>query len=184
MKIAIRIACLSLLLALSAGCERQSAPEPSTESTLEAPSQIGEGDTVPDLELVTQSGATVALRSLRGKRILLYFYPEDRTRGCTLQARGIRDAYASFERANLTVLGVSTQDAESHREFIEQEQLPFDLVVDADGALARTFGVDVTAGRAARDTVLIDEHGKVQKLWRGVSPNDHAERVLAEVATW
>jgi peroxiredoxin Q/BCP len=136
------------------------------------------------LALATQTGARLDLSSLRGQRVALFFYPQDRTKGCAIEARGMRDAFESFRRAGVVVLGVSTQDAESHRQFIAEEALPFDLVVDTSGEVARAFGVEVNGGRAARDTVLIDERGLVRQIWRGVSPSDHAERVLAEIATW
>jgi peroxiredoxin Q/BCP len=180
------------LLTLCLGCQRTTATSKSTseptpqasESPASPRVQLEVGDHVPNLTLTTQSGAKLDLDSLRGKRVVLYFYPQDQTKGCTIEARGIRDSFAEFERKGIVVLGVSMQDAESHQQFIAAEQLPFDLVVDTSGDVARAFGVQIQNGRAARDTILFDEHGLIRKIWRGVSPVDHAKRVLDEIATW
>jgi peroxiredoxin Q/BCP len=173
------------LVALCFGCERgSSSPASTTESSVASSAAPVVGDHAPNVSLTTEKGTTLDLHSLRGKRVVLYFYPEDRTKGCTIEARGIRDSFTSFERAGLVVFGVSTQDAASHQAFVAEESLPFDLVVDTSGEVARAFGVTISGGRAARDTVLIDEQGLIRQIWRGVSPADHAERILAEVAKW
>jgi thioredoxin-dependent peroxiredoxin len=172
---------LFVLLPLAfASCKEGGSTQPSgsTETALEA----REGHVAPELEFTLQTGARQRLSALQGKFVVLYFYPQDQTRGCTIQAQGMRDSFSQFTAKGAVVIGVSTQDAASHRAFIEAEALPFDLAVDEQGELARAFGVEVSDGRAARDTVLIDPKGVVRRIWRGVSPNDHAALVLAEIS--
>lgn len=177
---------LLLLASLLAACESSGSSASSREGQKaeSVASPVREGQPAPNVELLLQSGQRVPLESLRGKHVVLFFYPEDQTKGCTMEARGVRDAHADFAREGAVVFGVSTQDAASHRAFIDAESLPFDLVVDTDGKVASSFGVEITQGRAARDTVLIDATGVVRKIWRGVSPAEHAELVLAELEKW
>lgn len=152
----------------------------SSSSTAPAsPVAIAEGAAAPDVELSLEDGKKVKLSSLKGKLVALYFYPKDETPGCTAEAEGIRDAWDDFKKSNITVFGVSTQDAASHKEFIAKHKLPFQLVVDTDGAVAKAFGVPVNVGFAARQTFLIDANGKVKKIWRNVSPKEHAKELVA-----
>ncbi len=139
------------------------------------------GSVAPDVVLNLHDGKQVRLGELRGKQVVLYFYPRDDTPGCRIEAQGFRDQMPSLEKSGALVFGVSTQGAESHQAFIDKEQLNFDLVVDEDGALAKAFGVPVRAKLAARHTVLIDADGKIKKYWRSVNPSGHAEEVLAEL---
>ncbi len=99
---------------------------------------IEEGKPAPDFELTSDSGETVKLSALRGKPVVLYFYPKDDTPGCTAQACGIRDAYGEFEQAGAVVLGVSPDSESSHVKFKEKYGLPFTLLADADHAVAET----------------------------------------------
>ncbi|GAB4234490.1 MAG: thioredoxin-dependent thiol peroxidase [Acidobacteriota bacterium] len=98
------------------------------------------GDPAPEFEAQTDSGEKIRLRDLRGKAVVLYFYPKDDTPGCTQQACGFRDRYADFEKAGVVVFGVSPDDAESHRKFRRKHALPFPLLVDSDHRLAETYG--------------------------------------------
>ena len=102
---------------------------------------IEEGQPAPDFELTSDSGETVKLSALRGKPVVLYFYPKDDTPGCTAQACGIRDAYGEFEQAGAVVLGVSPDSETSHVKFKEKYGLPFTLLADADHAVAELYGV-------------------------------------------
>ena len=147
---------------------------------------IEAGKPAPDFELKTDSGETVSLESLRGKPVVLYFYPKDDTPGCTAQACGIRDAWGEFERAGAVVLGVSPDDESSHARFKEKYDLPFTLLADSDHATAEDYGVwgeKTYAGKTylgvTRSTFVIDADGNVASVMRKVKPDTHADEVLA-----
>jgi peroxiredoxin Q/BCP len=151
---------------------------PAVTPTTTATSQLAVGDAAPPVTLTLQDGKTVALSSLAGKQVAVYFYPKDDTPGCTIEAQGIRDQWEAFEKAGIEVYGVSLQDAASHTAFIEKHKLPFDLVVD-DGSVTKAFGVPVTGGEyASRHTFLIGTDGKIKQIWRAVSPKEHAKELL------
>jgi thioredoxin-dependent peroxiredoxin len=150
---------------------------------------IEEGKPAPDFELKSDDGETVTLSSLRGKPVVLYFYPKDDTPGCTKQACGIRDAYGEFQRAGAVVLGVSPDDESSHVKFREKYQLPFTLLADTDHAVSEQYGVwgeKSFAGRkymgVNRSTFVIDADGTVKTVMHGVKPATHADDVLAALA--
>lgn len=135
----------------------------------------------PDVELTLHNGKHVRLLELRGKHVVLFFYPMDDTPGCRLEAQGFRDRFAQFQAKNTTVLGVSMQGAESHQAFIDKEQLPFDLVVDGNAKVSEAFGVPLHGQVTARQTFLVDTEGMVANVWRNVSPDQHAAEVLAVI---
>ena len=135
------------------------------------------GDPAPDLELLSDSGAKVRLSDFRGKRVVLYFYPKDDTKGCTAQACGFRDEYPQIEERNAVVLGVSPDSAESHRKFKSKYNLPFVLLVDADHRVAETYGVWSGTG-VIRSHFVIDERGNLADVQVQVSPADSVERAL------
>ena len=146
---------------------------------------IEEGKPAPDFELQSDSGDTVKLSELRGKPVVLYFYPKDDTPGCTTQACGIRDAYGEFEQAGAVVLGVSPDDEASHVKFKDKYELPFTLLADTDHEVAEEYGVwgeKTFAGRTylgvSRWTFVIDEDGNVKKVLPDVKPATHADDVL------
>ena len=150
---------------------------------------VAEGELAPDFELESDAGETVKLSSLRGKPVVLYFYPRDDTPGCTTQACGIRDAYGEFERAGAVVLGVSPDDAGSHVKFKDKYELPFTLLADPDHAVAETYGVwgekknyGKTYMGIIRSTFVIDGDGTLKKVMRNVKPATHADDVLAALA--
>jgi len=147
---------------------------------------IEEGKPAPDFELQSDTGETVALKDLRGKPVVLYFYPKDDTPGCTAQACGIRDAYGEFERAGAVVLGVSPDNERSHVKFKEKYALPFTLLADTDHAVAEQYGVwgeKKYMGKSymgvVRSTFVIDAEGTVKKVMHNVKPVTHADDVLA-----
>jgi peroxiredoxin Q/BCP len=147
---------------------------------------VEEGKPAPDFELTSDSGELVKLSSLRGRQVVLYFYPKDDTPGCTKQACGIRDAYGEFERAGAVVLGVSPDDESSHVRFKEKYALPFTLLADPGHAVADEYGVwgeKKYAGRSYmgvnRSTFVIGEDGTVKKVLHNVKPDTHADDVLA-----
>ncbi len=150
---------------------------------------IEEGKPAPGFELTSDSGETVSLESLRGRPVVLYFYPKDDTPGCTAQACGIRDAWGEFERAGAVVLGVSPDDESSHVKFKEKYGLQFPLLADTDHEVAERYGVwkekknyGKTYMGIERSTFVIDADGKVAKVMRRVKPDTHADDVLAALA--
>ena len=147
---------------------------------------IEEGSPAPEFELQADSGETVRLSELRGKQVVLYFYPKDDTPGCTTQACGLRDVYGEFEREGAVVLGVSPDDEASHVKFKEKYELPFTLLADEGHHVADEYGVWTEKkykGRTymgvARSTFVIAEDGTVKKVLRDVKPATHADDVLA-----
>jgi thioredoxin-dependent peroxiredoxin len=157
---------------------------------LASASMIAEGQEAPDFELTSDAGETVKLSELRGKPVVLYFYPKDDTPGCTTQACGIRDAYGEFERAGAVVLGVSPDNERSHVKFREKYELPFTLLADTEHEVADRYGVwgeKKFMGKkymgVSRSTFVIDEGGKVKKVFEKVTPATHADDVLAALAS-
>jgi peroxiredoxin Q/BCP len=151
---------------------------------------IEEGKPAPDFELPSDSGATIKLSDLRGKPVVLYFYPKDDTPGCTTQACGIRDAYGEFERAGAVVLGISPDSEKSHVKFKDKYELPFTLLADTDHEVADAYGVwgeKTFAGRkylgVMRSTFVIDHDGNVTKVMHDVKPATHADDVLAALGS-
>jgi len=147
---------------------------------------INEGDQAPDFTLQSDTGTDVTLSSLRGRPVVLYFYPRDDTPGCTKQACGIRDVYGEFERAGAVVLGVSPDDERSHVKFKQKYDLPFTLLADTDHSVAEQYGVwgeKAFAGRkymgVSRSTFVIAEDGTVKRVLLDVKPATHADDVLA-----
>jgi thioredoxin-dependent peroxiredoxin len=150
---------------------------------------VEEGKPAPDFELATDSGDTVKLSDLRGKPVVLYFYPKDDTPGCTRQACDIRDGWAAFQRAGAVVLGVSPDKEASHAKFKAKYDLPFTLLADTDHAVSEAYGVwgeRSFAGRkymgVERSTFVIGADGDVVKVMRKVDPKTHADDVLAVLA--
>src|SRR5262245_4639808 len=150
---------------------------------------VEEGKPAPQFALTSDAGEEVSLAALRGRPVVLYFYPKDDTPGCTTQACGIRDVYGEFERAGAVVLGVSPDGAESHEEFKAKYGLPFTLLTDPDHAVAEQYGVwgekknyGKTYMGIVRSTFVIDAEGKVKKVMRNVKPATHADDVLAVLA--
>jgi peroxiredoxin Q/BCP len=146
---------------------------------------VEEGTQAPDFELATDDGGRVRLSDLRGKPVVLYFYPRDDTPGCTKQACEIRDVWAEFRARGAVVLGVSPDDESSHTAFKSKYSLPFTLLADPDHAVADrygTWGEREYAGRKYmginRSTFVIDPEGRVTKALYGVKPQGHAEKVL------
>jgi peroxiredoxin Q/BCP len=150
---------------------------------------IAAGAPAPDFTLATDAGEPLALSSLRGGPVVLYFYPKDDTEGCTAQACGLRDDFPAFESAGATILGVSPDSVASHRRFRAKYGLPFALLADVDHAVAERYGVwkeKTMFGRTfwgvERTTYVIDARGAVAFVFERVRPAAHAADVRAAVA--
>jgi peroxiredoxin Q/BCP len=146
---------------------------------------VKEGEAAPDFEARDAEGNTVKLSDLRGRKVVLYFYPKDDTPGCTKEACSFRDSFAEFERRGIRVLGVSLDDEGSHRKFADKYKLPFTLLADTGHAVADRYGVygeKQFAGRkymgVDRKTFLIDERGRVVRVFDKVDVERHADEVL------
>ena len=147
------------------------------------------GETAPEFALRDQDGQTVRLSDLRGRPVVLYFYPKADTPGCTTQACGVRDRTQDYEAANAVVLGVSPDPPDRLRRFADKYGLEFTLLSDEDHAVAEAYGVWVEKSMYGkrdwgneRTTFVIDPEGTVSAVLRRVKPGEHDERVLAELA--
>lgn len=141
---------------------------------------------VADFEVPATSGQTVSLAALKGKQVVIYFYPKDSTPGCTTEGQGFRDQYPQFVAANTEVFGVSRDSLKSHEYFKCKQQFPFELISDKDEALCQLFDViklKKLYGKeymgVDRSTFLIDQHGVLRQEWRGVKVPGHVDAVLA-----
>jgi len=144
------------------------------------------GSTAPSFGLPDQDENPIELASLRGKWVVLYFYPKDSTPGCTVEACDFRDNFRRLSAKGAVVLGVSRDSAKSHRNFREKKDLPFALLVDAEAEVCKLYGVwqlKKFMGREfmgiVRSTFLIDPKGKIAKVWSPVSVKGHVDEVLA-----
>ena len=150
---------------------------------------VEEGSPAPASTLPSDSGEDVSLESLRGKPVVLYFYPKDDTPGCTAQACGIRDVWGELERKGAVVLGVSPDSPKKHVKFREKYGLPFTLLSDEAHEVAEKYGTWVeksmygkTYMGVERSTFVIDADGNVATIMRKVKPADHADDVLAALS--
>jgi peroxiredoxin Q/BCP len=144
------------------------------------------GDPAPEFSLVSTDGEKVDLAALKGQQVVLYFYPRDDTPGCTTEACAFRDLTPEFASRGATVLGVSADSAKSHQKFTNKYGLSFPLLSDPDHSVCEAYdswGEKKFMGREyvgiKRNTFLIDENGKIKKIWESVRPSGHAEEVLA-----
>ncbi len=146
------------------------------------------GDTAPDFTAAADGGGTVALKDLRGKKVVLYFYPKDNTPGCTIEACGFRDAAPEFSAKGAVVLGVSPDSVKSHDRFKARFRLPFRLLSDPDHAIAEAYGVwreKSLFGRKymgmVRSTFVIDAEGKVAEVHDKVKVKGHVAALQANL---
>ncbi len=146
------------------------------------------GDPAPDFSLLDANGNTVKLADFKGKRVVLYFYPRDNTPGCTKEACAFRDNHAEFQDKEIVVLGVSTDDAKSHEKFATKYNLPFPLLIDTGATVATaydSYGLKKFMGKEymgiTRNTFVIDPDGRIEKIYKKVKPETHAEEVLANL---
>jgi peroxiredoxin Q/BCP len=141
------------------------------------------GDKLPELTAINQDGKSITLTQSLGQFVLIYFYPKDETPGCTTEAQKLRDLYPEMKKNNIIVYGVSKQDQKSHKAFHSKFSLPFDLLVDQDGKMAKEMGVGLIPlmGWTKRKSLLFNPDGKLIKFYDDVNPELHAQEVLKDV---
>src|SRR4051812_10841862 len=143
------------------------------------------GASAPEFSLTTSDGSKVSLKDYRGKWVVLYFYPKDMTSGCTLEAKNLQRDLTKYDQAGATVLGVSVDSAESHKEFCTKEGLNFKLLADPEGKTVADYGSAMEykgTKMAARNTFLINPKGEIAKVYTGVKPDEHSDQVLKDLA--
>lgn len=146
------------------------------------------GDKAPDFTLETDEKQSLSLHSLKGKKVVLYFYPKDNTPGCTKEACDFRDTLSEFANHNTAILGISKDNPEKHQKFKEKYALPFTLLSDEKGDVCEKYGIinkkslfGKTFLGIQRSTFLIDENGIIRALWRKVKVSGHIKQVLDEL---
>lgn len=144
---------------------------------------IAANTAAPDFTAKNQDGKSVKLSDFKGQFVLMYFYPKDDTPGCTKEACDFRDKYTEIRKLNATVLGVSRQDEKSHQAFIAKHKLPFDLLIDDKGDIAKLYGVGTipVIGFHKRQSILIGPDMKVVKFYDSVDPAAHVAEVIADI---
>ena len=146
------------------------------------------GDKAPDFTLPKDGGGKIALKDLKGKAVVLYFYPKDDTSGCTAEACAFRDAFPDFSKVKAAIVGISRDSVKSHDKFKAKHELPFTLASDEDGKVCEAYGTWVEKSMYGRKyigieraTFLIDGKGVIRGIWRKVKVPGHVEEVLKEV---
>ena len=149
---------------------------------------LKEGDKAPDIHLQTDTGGDFNLKEVRGKKVVLFFYPKASTPGCTVEACEFRDTFKKFEKKGVVVLGISKDTPKAQTTFKQNQKLPYTLLCDVDKKVVEAYGVwkeKNMYGKKVmgieRTTFVIDEQGKIQKIFSKVKPAGHAEEVLAVV---
>ena len=147
---------------------------------------VSAGNPAPDFELLDDTGTPRKLSDYRGRKVVLYFYPKDDTSGCTKEACNFRDDYSAYERAGVTILGVSPDDVNSHTKFKKKYQLPFPLLADVGHKVCDLYGVwgpKKFLGKeydgVLRTTFLIDENGNIVRVYEKVRPTEHSAELLS-----
>jgi peroxiredoxin Q/BCP len=146
------------------------------------------GDKAPEFTLLSDNEEKISLKNLRGKKVVLYFYPKDNTPGCTREACDFRDEFAAFKKHGVEVFGISKDSVKAHTKFKEKYELPFTLLVDDNADVCEAYGVvnkksmfGKTFLGITRSTFLIDEKGVIQAIWRKVKVDGHVEQILNEL---
>jgi peroxiredoxin Q/BCP len=194
----------SLPLSLSIGCGKAEGPAPpaSTATTNAAPAtsssaaapaastppaalaaagELTVGQRAPDFSAKDQDGKPVHLAELKGKYVVVYFYPKDETPGCTKEACAFRDAWNDLSKKGVVIVGLSGDSDQSHKAFADHHKLPFLLVSDPKGEIAATYGVPFESGYAKRQSFVIAPDGTVKKIYRKVDVGNHANEIAADV---
>jgi len=143
--------------------------------------EVTVGKPPPDFTAKDHLGKDLTLSALKGKPVVVYFYPKDETTGCTTEAQNFRDSWKDLEKKGVTVIGISTDTPDSHKAFATHHNLPFHLVSDESGTIAKSFGVPNRGGFLGRQTFVIGADGNVKKIYRDVDVSKHATEVLADL---
>jgi peroxiredoxin Q/BCP len=175
-------------------CDHESSSPPATTSAATSPppaaaappSSAAAGDLAvgappPDFTRTAQDGTALHLSGLKGKPVVVYFYPKDETPGCTKEACSFRDAWDALSKKGVVLIGVSADTDDSHKAFAAHYKLPFAFVSDADGSLAKSFGVPFHDGFTARQSFVIGPDGLLKKIYRKVDVTVHAQEIMADV---
>ncbi len=152
-------------------------------------SHLKAGDPAPDFTGLNEKGEEVSLSDFAGKKLILFFYPKDNTPGCTAEACNLRDHFEELKSKGFELLGVSPDSAKKHQNFINKFELPFPLIADTEHEMLKAYGAwgekkmyGKTYEGVLRTTFVIDEEGKIEKVFEKVKTKTHAEQILAEVA--
>lgn len=189
---------LPLLFLIVAACEGSKPPpnttssaapppEPVASASANAPAatetagELAVGKPAPDFSAKSHDGTDLKISSLKGKHVVVYFYPKDETPGCTKEACSFRDAWKDLSSTGVVLIGISTDTVDSHKKFAEHHKLPFHLVSDPDGSIAKQFGVPNNNGYLKRESFVIGPDGNVKKIYRDVDVTKHATEILADV---
>ena len=140
------------------------------------------GSPPPDLTATASDGTSIHLAALKGKPVVVYFYPKDETPGCTKEACSFRDAWDKLSKTGVVLIGISADSDDSHKAFAAHHKLPFLLVSDASGSIAASFGVPVHDGFTSRQSFVIGADGNVKKIYRKVDVKVHADEIAADLA--
>ncbi|HEX8794071.1 MAG TPA: peroxiredoxin [Polyangiaceae bacterium] len=167
--------------AASGSAPTASAAPPASSAAPSTDADALVGQPAPDFTATAQDGSSVHIAALKGKPVVVYFYPKDETPGCTKEACSFRDAWKDLAKTGAVLVGVSADGVDSHKAFTQHWKLPFLLVSDPDGAIAKKYGVPFE-GMHKRQTVVIGADGNVRKVYRKVDVTVHAQQVLADVA--
>lgn len=180
-----------LLFSVLAACSKDPpAPAPAapssaatvtTATAAPAGGELAVGQPAPPFKAKAHDGQDIDLAALKGKQVVLYFYPKDETPGCTKEACAFRDAWNDLAKTGVVLVGVSTDSLESHKQFAEHHKLPFHLISDESGAIAKAYGVPNNGGFLGRQTFVIGADGNVKKIYRSVDVTKHASEILADV---
>lgn len=195
-----------LLGVMAAGCEREGGPPVSSAtpistastsaattamatstgtatptSTADTTSSLAVGSPAPDFNATAQDGSTVHLAALKGKPVVVYFYPKDETPGCTTEACSFRDSWDALSKKGVVLVGISADPDDSHKAFASHYKLPFLLVSDKDGVIAASFGVPMHDGHIARQSFVVGPDGLVKKIYRKVDVKVHAQEIMSDV---
>jgi peroxiredoxin Q/BCP len=183
---------VSALVVVAACSKNEQAPPPSSSAaagtaaaagtTTTTSGELAVGAPAPDFAATAHDGFEVKPSALKGKPIVLYFYPKDETPGCTKEACSFRDAWTDLAKTGVVLVGISKDSIESHEEFAKHHQLPFHLVSDPDGRIAKAYGVGTNLlGMLDRQTIVIGADGNVKKIYRKVDVTKHAAEIKADL---
>jgi thioredoxin-dependent peroxiredoxin len=142
------------------------------------------GQQAPGFTLPSQDGTNVSLKDFKGKWVVVYFYPKDKTPGCTIEAHNFQRDLAQYDKKKAVILGVSVDSTDSHKEFCAEQSLTFKLLSDTQKKVVTTYGSTMEMRGetiAARNTFLVDPSGKIVNVWTKVEPNKHSAEVLAKL---